>query len=127
MGTIIIDTNVILAAFGWNGTPTKAFEEALSHEIIIPSQQFDEIKRVLKSPRFAFFQEKEQLLKQLQEHTIITVPGTLRLVRHDVDNALLEAAAITAADYIITGDNELLALGHYHHTEIVTPDEFLNR
>ena len=39
----------------------------------------------------------------------------------------LELALAGKADYLITGDDDLLVLGEFQGTKIVTPAEFLER
>ena len=41
------------------------------------------------------------------------------------DNRILEAAVAGAADYIVTGDQDLLVLGEFEGIAIVTPTRFL--
>ena len=43
------------------------------------------------------------------------------------DDAILAAAVERCADYIVTGDQDLLAIGDYQSTRIVTPRAFLQR
>jgi putative PIN family toxin of toxin-antitoxin system len=42
------------------------------------------------------------------------------------DNKLLESAAASKADYLITSDHHLLKLENYHGSRIVRPEEFWN-
>ncbi len=43
------------------------------------------------------------------------------------DNMFLEAAVSADADYLISGDPHLLKIGEYRGTEILPPDEFVER
>jgi putative PIN family toxin of toxin-antitoxin system len=43
------------------------------------------------------------------------------------DDAILAAAMEGCADYIVTGDQDLLAIGDYQSIRIVTPRVFLQR
>jgi predicted nucleic acid-binding protein len=43
------------------------------------------------------------------------------------DDAILAAAVEGCADYIVTGDQDLLAIGDYQSIRIVTPRAFLQR
>jgi uncharacterized protein len=50
----------------------------------------------------------------------------LHVVRHDPsDNKFLECAVAGKARVIISGDNDLLSLGHYRQIRIQTPAQFL--
>src|SRR5688572_3449284 len=57
---------------------------------------------------------------------VLTVdpPEHLTLMRDPGDNRILEAAVAGEADYVITGDRQLLALGTYGGTAFVTPAAF---
>ncbi|GAB4028855.1 hypothetical protein GCM10028773_63940 [Spirosoma koreense] len=47
------------------------------------------------------------------------------LSRDEADNYLLAIAESSQADFLITGDNDLLTLGTYQNTTIVTMGQFL--
>jgi putative PIN family toxin of toxin-antitoxin system len=70
--------------------------------------------------------ETAHLLEQLAESSIL-VEGSqrLRACRDPADEKFVVAALEGQADYIVTGDADLLALGKYHDSEIVTPRRFL--
>lgn len=51
----------------------------------------------------------------------------LTFARDRKDNILLELAASGDADYLITGDRDLLVLNPFRGTEILTPREFLDK
>ena len=42
------------------------------------------------------------------------------------DNMFLECATLARADVLVTGDNDLLSLGSYLETRILTPSEYLD-
>ena len=50
---------------------------------------------------------------------------TLRVVKDDSDNRVLECAVAGRADLIVTGNNELLGLREYRGVGIVRLREFL--
>jgi len=58
----------------------------------------------------------------------IEVRKRLTVVRRDPDdNKFLECAVTGGAQYLVTGDRDLLELGSYRGISIVTAGEFLNR
>lgn len=64
----------------------------------------------------------------LLAHAAIVVPGTrsLSVSLRDPDDPLILAAAIESqADYLGTGDKELLHLKRFHVAHIITPSTFL--
>jgi uncharacterized protein len=51
----------------------------------------------------------------------ITVSG---VASHPEDDLILATAVSAQADYLVTGDRQLLALGEYQGVQIVTPRDF---
>ena len=51
-----------------------------------------------------------------------------KVIKRDLsDNNVLALATFVAADYIVSGDNDLLELGSYQGISILTPHQFLDR
>jgi uncharacterized protein len=70
--------------------------------------------------------EIEQLRRFLMSDPVrvpitVTVQG---VAAHPQDDLILATAVSAQADYLVTGDRELLALGRYQDVQIVTPREF---
>ena len=55
----------------------------------------------------------------------IEVNSVIRLCRHPKDDKFLELANDGAADFLITGDADLLALHPFRTTAILTPAAYL--
>ena len=134
MGTprIIIDTNVLISAFGWRGNPRRIFEQVLEKrfELIVSTKQLAELARVLTYPRLRFTKEQQKrFLDILLSVAIIVETRTVfNLITADPsDNMFLESAADTRAEYIITGDTHLLNVNKFENTVILTPAAFIAR
>jgi putative PIN family toxin of toxin-antitoxin system len=56
---------------------------------------------------------------------VVTPTETLDVADAPDDNRVLEAAVAGEADYIVTGDDDLLRLGEFRGIRIVTPAGFL--
>ncbi len=72
-----------------------------------------EVEKVMEYPKFSFKnKEKREFLEVLTESSIIIEPQTeIDLIKEDPeDNMFLEAAITGNADYIISGDKDLLNL-----------------
>jgi predicted nucleic acid-binding protein len=64
----------------------------------------------------------------LLAHAAVVVSGTrsVSVSLRDPDDLLILAAAIESqADYLVTGDKELLHLKRFHAVHIITPSAFL--
>ncbi len=58
---------------------------------------------------------------------VISPVTKLDVVRDKSDNKVIECALDGMADYIVTGDPDLLALKEFRNIKIVTADEFLRK
>lgn len=131
MGTkVVIDTNVLVSAFGWQGKPRKVFEKVLDGklELVISEKQLTEIRRVILYPRLKFTPEQQTRFLDILSRVahIVETHSEIHIIQEDpTDNVLLESATENKAEYIITGDNHLLKLKQFQEVQIVTPAEFL--
>lgn len=83
---------------------------------------------VAKRPKFKkYFSETnlEKLLNLFDVYgEIVQVSSTVDVCRDEKDNFLLALAKDSKADYLVTGDTDLLIIKKFEHTEIVTYAEF---
>ncbi len=123
----VIDTNIFVSGILYGGNAQsvlRLFEEARI-EIIISPAILTEILVTLK--KFAVPEEVIDDLSELVQgkaHKVMP-RERVRVSRDPDDNMLLEAAGAGRADFLVTGDKDLLTLGSYGVTLIVTPREFL--
>ena len=63
---VVLDTNIIISAFGWEGNPRKILRMILVREIelILSSHILAEVKRVLDYPKFKLDESQK---KDIQE------------------------------------------------------------
>jgi len=89
--------------------------------------------RVATSEKIRKYVETERIMNtlKLMENSCIEVLVTNSAVSsslRDIDDLyLLSLADAVQADYIITGDKDLLTLQTHNHTKIVTYSEFVTR
>lgn len=126
---LVLDTNVLVSAFGWAGKPRQVFEQVLDghFELIVSEKQFAEIRRVLNYPRLKLTaNEQARFLEVLvRAARMVETHNDLDVIKEDPsDNALLEAAVEHNAVYIISGDKHLLKVKEFRGIKILTPDEF---
>lgn len=55
----------------------------------------------------------------------VRLRGTVKVCRDPEDDMFLECAALANADLLIAGDQDLLILGSYKGTRILTPAEYV--
>ena len=60
-------------------------------------------------------------------HLVIAPKITVKVCRDEKDNKFLECAESAKADYIVSGDEDLLYLKEFKSTRIITAKEFLEK
>ena len=96
--------------------------------ILFSTELFDEVIEVLQCPKFRkyFSQEDIQELISLIHSRVAWIEINNRFddCRDPKDNFLLDLSVEGNADYLITGDEDLLILNPYRNTEIVNYRDF---
>lgn len=127
---VVIDTNVLISAFGWSGKPRQVFEQVLLErfELILSEKQFNEVRRVLTYPRLKFTEDEQARFLDVlaRASRLVETHNELNVIKEDPsDNRLLEAAMEHDARHIVSGDHHLLKLKDYEGIKILTPAQFL--
>src|SRR4030042_5978084 len=124
---VILDTNVILAAFAGRGLAHALFELCLEkHEIIISEHILSEVQRNLKKKLKMPKDKIGIVIGYLREFCILSDYKRLDKMtcRDKDDDKILGLSEVAKPNYIITGDKDLLALEEFHSVPIITPREF---
>ncbi len=130
----VLDTNVIVSgAITPQGIPFQLLRAWRAREwnLIISPHILDEVRQVLNSPKIApvyalTHQDITDLIELLQARAVV-VRGALtipRIARDCEDDHILACAKEGEADYIVSGDQDLLSLERYEGIPIVTPVAF---
>ena len=124
---VVIDTNVYLSHFRFGGLPSRVclfcLEEA---DVFISDFIITEVESIL-SKKFGLTAPYLELVKQtFLESTERVVPTNPLpdLCRDSDDNNILQLAQFVKADYLITGDKDLLVLETFDACRILTPKTF---
>lgn len=126
----VIDTNVYISGTFWVGVPKALINEAKlgKFKVIISDAILREIERVLsmKTGNFRLSKtEVSRIKNDILEYAEVAKPENRLFVCSDEsDNKVLECAAAGDADYIITGDSDLLVLNAYKGIKIFKPRAF---
>lgn len=134
---VVLDTNVLLSGIAYPASVPGKILAAWRHgsvEVLLSDYILDELRRVL--PRLAHrhglsASEIDDLVDALSIQAEVIEPATgstsdLRDPKdEDVLGTLIAALQSSAADYLITGDKDLLALADRH--PILSPAEFWAR
>jgi uncharacterized protein len=96
--------------------------------LIFSEELLAEFITVVQRPKFRkFFSEPdiEILLEIIQKYSeFINVTSVVTVCRDEKDNFLLSLAKDGSADYLITGDKDLLIIKRFEKTEITTFAEY---
>lgn len=123
---VVLDTNVIIAAFAARGLCAEIFEVCLiNHKIIISEHILSEVKEKLIAKIHLPQGIIHDIVEYLREQTEVVVPEELNeSVCRDKDDVIVIGSALSGnAGFIITGDEDILILKKYKDIEIVTPRE----
>jgi len=129
---IVIDTNVLISALGWNGaerTIIKQCKEGL-FELVISLPLLKELERVLQYKKLKFLKEEQvEFLSLITELAVVVEPKeTLSIVITDLpDNRIVECACEGSAEFIISGDEHLLQLSEFRGIQIMRAPDFLRK
>jgi uncharacterized protein len=128
---VVFDTNVLIAAFLTEGVCSKLlvrarrreFELYLSEDIIL------EFERNLRK-KFSFspseIKDARGVLLEASVKIVPKVSSVVPVCRDPEDDKILACAKETDADYLVTGDQDLLLIDPYGRTRMVTPRNFEN-
>jgi uncharacterized protein len=127
----VFDTNVIVSSLLFeNGNPSTAFRYALKHgEVLLSLELLEELSDVLgrkKFDRFVTREERDEFLEAFVERAILVeIIEKVQECRDPKDDKILELALNGRAEYIVSGDKDLLVLNPFRNVKIVTAEEFL--
>lgn len=130
----VLDTNVIISATliqGGNEDQILRAWERGAFELVLSPQILDEMARALFYERLRKFRwmSEEEILTLLQslagESPLVSGKVSVRASRDPEDDKFLAAAVEALADYVVSGDKDLLDLKAYKGARIVTPAQFL--
>jgi len=124
---VVLDTNVIVAAFATQGLCHALLELCIDqHEIIISHEILREVEAALQKKLKVPPSVVKDTTDFLVDHASLRKPKRLakQTSRDPSDDHILALAQLSEANYIITGDEDLLVLKTYGNTPIVLPRQF---
>ncbi len=131
----VVDTGVLISAFVFGGVPLRAAQKAFSDSLIFVSPQllleYREAPLALHAGKKINDVQLRALLSGIAAFVsvakVVYPEKRIDLCRDKEDNMLLECCMAAGANYLITGDKDLLSLGKLPFPlTIMTPRMFLN-
>lgn len=127
----VFDTNAIISAMlSKTGTPGVALAHAYdTGEILVSVPLMRELHGVVSRPKFDRYvtpSERERFLGLLlRDARLVEITESIRACRDPKDDQVLELAVCGRADWIVTGDADLLVLDPFRGIRIVKAADFL--
>lgn len=124
---VVIDANVLIAAFAARGLCEAIYELCLTNDQIYLTREIlkdiqGKLIKKIKTPQT----QAAAVIALIESNAILVhaadIPSS---ICRDPDDLNVLGAAITAnADYVITGDKDLLVIQSYGSVKIVKPREY---
>jgi uncharacterized protein len=133
----VIDASVLVSAFLFpDSTPGRvvALAEAGAYSLHLSPILLEEVRRSLYNPRlrrsYAYTDDAieawcARLSGEIGEMMTQPLPEIGPVCRDPDDDHVIAAALAVNADYIVTGDRDLLVLARHEHIRIISAREFL--
>ena len=133
---VVIDANVVVSAI-FGGTPLKSIEIAFKGSVYTSPAVEEELRRLPEKLSFKLSPSKILLFKKYLHYFLLNTicihpTKKYELCRDPADNAYLDLAGEAEAEYLITGDKDLLSLSRPELktvglgvVRIVTPARFV--
>ncbi|MEK6663620.1 MAG: putative toxin-antitoxin system toxin component, PIN family [Pseudomonadota bacterium] len=130
---VVIDTNLVLSALVFAQgrlTPLRHAWQGAHCQPLLSNITATELLRVLAYPKFKFSaaDQQELLADYLPYCTTVRMPAkppTTPACRDPFDLPFLQLAVVGKADYLVSGDQDLLSLAGQFACPIITADQFI--
>lgn len=129
----VVDTNVLVSHLLLpESVPGQALRLALSlGDILVSDATLTELATVINRPMFDKYISKPDRRKFFEVLAPLCIKveiiQTMQASRDPKDDKYLEVAINGSADFILTGDTDLLELHPFHEIPIYSPSQFLEK
>ena len=130
---IVLDTNNLISAiFFEKGNEARVLDEALAGRVrlLASLETLQEFQETLSRPKFQLSPSEVLAIFQLIVSTceIVLAPQMAKVKCRDPDDQkFLDCAVAGRADFLVTGDRDLLTMRHVGRTKIVTAVELARK
>ncbi len=128
---IVLDTNVLVSALLFKGDLARIVDSWKSGKIVpvFSRETFEEFKGALKYPKFKLTEVEIKLIIEeevLPFFDIVEIAGDIKEVCRDPDDDKFIACALSsAADFIVSGDKDLLDMKAHRAIKIISVSDLL--
>ena len=124
---VVLDSNVIAAAFAARGLCSDLFNLILSqHEFAVSEALLKEVEKTLSKKIKLPARQVAEIVEFLKDVGCFCTPSPVASTacRDRADLHILGLADAANAEFVITGDEDLLVLKKYRRTRIKSPRDF---
>lgn len=132
MHKVVLDPNVFVSLLISHRPPISTILDLwVSGELIVcySMEILEELEAALDYPKIRKLVsglEVESLIDAIKILGILIIPTkVVEICRDKKDNKYLEVCLESASEFLISGDDDLLSLGEFEDTKIVSPLEYL--
>ena len=125
----VVDTNVLISAAPTKGAPFRIVEHLIKNNALIFSKEtISELSSRIIQPKFDKYvsaEDREAYVNNLiLSADLVIIDNLIQGCRDRDDDKFLETAVKGDARFIISGDQDLLAMHRFEGIDIVTVQEF---
>jgi len=131
--TVVLDTNILVSALLFQGELARIVTLWKNGSIqpVFTKETFAEFREVLHYPKFSLREDEMRTILEdevLPFFEAIEIENKLeRTCRDSQDDKFIACAVAAQADYIVSGDKDLLVLKKYGQIKIISASEFLKK
>ncbi|MDR3012355.1 MAG: putative toxin-antitoxin system toxin component, PIN family [Chitinispirillales bacterium] len=129
----VLDVNMFVSAYLYGGVPKAVLKRAVRmlDTLFITDDILADIEKTFRKPKFDLSNENvvsflDDIRKYARKVIVSPQHKAVGVCRDADDDKILECAHAAQADYIITGDNDLLDLKKHHSVKIITARKYLD-
>ena len=131
MYRVVLDTNVLISAVIRKGKPRHLLEKAIKDNkyVLVTSRDIvDELRDVLSRPKFQMSREEiDQISVALVSSSDVKmIKSNFKVVKEDPDDdVIINTAYDGNANYIVSGDDDLLRIKEFKGIQIIKVADML--
>jgi uncharacterized protein len=124
---IVLDSNVLVAAFASRGLCEAVYEVCLAeHQLVASEEILREVEKALRTRIKLSPEVAAQIVAHIHENALIVEPSIIEceICRDPNDLHVLGLISAAPADCLVTGDHDLLSMKFFHAIPILSPRAF---
>jgi putative PIN family toxin of toxin-antitoxin system len=131
IGRVVLDTNILVSALLFKGDLARIVDLWKKGKIIpvLSRETFAEFEAVLEYPKFSLTRQEIKVIIEeelLPYFEVIEITEDVEgICRDTADDKFIACAVSASADFIVTGDKDLLDMGKYKSVKIISASVLL--